>query len=351
MSSPSQEPTPQVPYDASNPDREAAWSLYLTEATGNAVRVSFGRARRQVIQSKGFWNDPRGRPIEVRLAGFFREAPEEVLGALATWLKQGRRAKRASRLLDEFIEASLAAAPPRQRKRPSADARGQTHDLAELTQQLFDPGPTMGQPPAAAGGAADGAADGAAAAADGAAGADGAAPAGAGAAVGAAGALLPQRPPADPGRAGAPLLAAADLEPLGMPLITWGRKGPSRARRSLQLGSYEEDRHLIRIHRVLDQPAVPESFVRFVLFHELLHATRAAESQRNPDPERAGRRLHHDAEFRRAEARFPGFDKAQKWQQKHIAALLRSARSERPLKASRPKQLLDAALRQLRLEF
>ena len=289
MSSPPQEPPPPPPYDASNPDREGAWSLYLTEATGNAIRVTFGRARRQVIQSKGFWNDPRGRPIEVRLAGFFREAPEEVLGALATWLKQGRRAKRASRLLDEYIEASLVANPPSPRKRPAADASGQTHDLAELTDELFAPG--------------------------------------------------------------APLLSAADLEPLGLPLITWGRKGPSRARRSLQLGSYEEDRHLIRIHRVLDQPAVPRSFVRFVLFHELLHASRAAESKRNPDPKRAGRRLHHDAEFRRAESKFPGFAEATKWQQQQIAALLRSARTERPLKTSRSKQLLSAALRQLRLDF
>ena len=42
------------------------WGDFLTKATDNPVRVTFGRARRQVIQSKGYWDDPTGKPIELR---------------------------------------------------------------------------------------------------------------------------------------------------------------------------------------------------------------------------------------------------------------------------------------------
>ncbi|MHC4410825.1 MAG: hypothetical protein ACYS0F_17690, partial [Planctomycetota bacterium] len=56
---------------------------------------------------------------------------------------------------------------------------------------------------------------------------------------------------------------AADFGSHPRPEWTWGRRSKSRARRSLQLGCYVKESHLVRIHTVLDQAAVPGWFVRF----------------------------------------------------------------------------------------
>ena len=103
------------------------------------------------------------------------------------------------------------------------------------------------------------------------------------------------------------------------PEITWGRRGPSRARRSMQLGCYVRESHLVRMHPVLDQAKVPEWFVRFVLFHEILHAAMPA-----------GLRPH-GPEFRARERAYPDHDAAVKWQSRHVNALIRSARSGKPM--------------------
>ncbi len=279
---------PPTAFEPDDPDRAAVWSAYLSEAVQNPVLVTFGRARRQVIQSRGYWKDPHGRPIELRLAGFFAEAPAEVMDALATWMRSRERGGAAGKLLDAFIEESLASGPAPARKRPKAETAGATHDLARL--------------------------------------------------------LVTQLGPDSP-------IRPDELAPLGTPLITWGKRGPSRARRSLQLGSYEEDRHLIRLHRVLDQPAVPDWFVGFVLFHELLHATRAAEARRDTTRPRGRRHLHHDAAFRARESTHTDHARSEVWQRKHIGALLRSARSQKPMRTSAVARALAAGLEQLRLEF
>jgi predicted metal-dependent hydrolase len=103
-------------------------------------------------------------------------------------------------------------------------------------------------------------------------------------------------------------------------------------RRSLQLGSFDPETTLIRVHPVLDQPAVPRTFVRYVLFHELLHA------ELN-EPCAPGRRMqHHGREFRRREAAYPGTAPALAWQERHLSALLRSARSGKPMPLPRPEK-------------
>jgi len=107
------------------------------------------------------------------------------------------------------------------------------------------------------------------------------------------------------------------------PGLTWGRRG--KARRTLQLGSYDPEEDLIRIHPVLDQPAVPRFFLRYVLFHELLHALQGSA------PPVAGRRRHHDAAFVERERGYRDYERAIGWQDRHIGALLRSARTGRPL--------------------
>lgn len=73
--------------------------------------------------------------------------------------------------------------------------------------------------------------------------------------------------------------------------IAWGRSARAGQQlRSIRLGVYDELAQVIRIHRRLDDPRVAPWVLRFVLYHELLHA-------------RLG--VHHTREFRRAEARHP----------------------------------------------
>jgi hypothetical protein len=112
--------------------------------------------------------------------------------------------------------------------------------------------------------------------------------------------------------------------------VTWGRRGGRSARRSLQLGSFDPETTLVRIHPVLDQAAVPRWFVRYVLFHELLHA------ELNQPCQEARRAQHHGREFRRREEAYPGTAPALTWQMEHLSALLRSARTGRPIASPRP---------------
>lgn len=113
--------------------------------------------------------------------------------------------------------------------------------------------------------------------------------------------------------------------------VTWGRRGPRGALRSLQLGSFDPETALIRIHPVLDQSAVPRWFVRYVLFHELLHA------ELNQPCSSAKRSQHHGREFRRREAAYSDTAPALAWQTRHLSALLRSARTGKPISAGAPR--------------
>lgn len=124
-----------------------------------------------------------------------------------------------------------------------------------------------------------------------------------------------------------------------LPAITWGKRGKSRTRRSLQLGIFDFRANVVRINRVLDQAAVPAWFVRYVLFHELLHAALK-------DDDRDGAR-HHGPIFRERERRYPDYDAALAWERDHLGALIRSARSGEPISPRR--RTLGRALRQMKL--
>jgi hypothetical protein len=110
------------------------------------------------------------------------------------------------------------------------------------------------------------------------------------------------------------------------PRVTWGRKGQSRTRHSLRLGSFAPEGSIVRIHPVLDQDAVPAWFVRYVLFHELLHATLP------PRPGRGSRWIHHGAEFRRRERAYSDYPRAIAWEKAHMSELIRSARRTTPMR-------------------
>ena len=96
------------------------------------------------------------------------------------------------------------------------------------------------------------------------------------------------------------------------PAITWGRRAKSRARRALLLGSYQPACDVVRVHPVLDHGSVPAWFVRYVLFHEILHAALPHE--------------HHGPGFRDRERAYPDYKAALRWQRQNIDRLIRAAR-------------------------
>ena len=232
------------------------WGRFLSGQLGRAVRVRYGRARRQVIVAY-----PEHAGLRVRMNHAFGRAPEPVRIAVADWLRVGRNGRAACRALDDWIASIVGTlGPPRL---PPILARGAHHDLEEMLLDLL----------------ANEFRD------------------------------LPEerRPSA----------------------VTWGRRGRRGALRSLQLGSFDPETALIRIHPVLDQPAVPRWFVRYVLFHELLH------SALNQPCLAAKRSTHHGREFRRREAAYFDTARALSWQDRNLAALLRSARTGSPIRAVR----------------
>jgi hypothetical protein len=116
--------------------------------------------------------------------------------------------------------------------------------------------------------------------------------------------------------------------------ITWGR-GVGRARRGgLTFGSYDPVLSLIRIHPVLDRPAVPRFFLESVVYHEMLH------HHMGGVPDRAGRTVYHTRAFREAEARFPRYRESLDWEKANLPELLRASHSlDRARRAARAARL------------
>ncbi|HET6516433.1 MAG TPA: SprT-like domain-containing protein [Thermodesulfovibrionales bacterium] len=90
-------------------------------------------------------------------------------------------------------------------------------------------------------------------------------------------------------------------------VITWGSKNAPGAVKRRTLGSYSRHTNTIRINPVLDRKEVPASLIRFVVYHEMLHA--------DMDIVRInGRRLVHSKEFRTREKAFRDYDEALAWE-------------------------------------
>ncbi len=247
----------------------AAWKRALEAELDCEVRLVGTRSRKRPLQLRVL---RRARPerglgelIELRLHPIFDEAPSELHGAVASWIRSGARARRACRSIDEWIQSGLERVPPPLVRPETLRTRGATHDLAPLAEELR--------------------------------------------------------------RAH---FAAQFPEPASLPPITWGRSSGPRARRSLRLGSCDPDGRLVRIHPVLDQPGVPEYFVRFVLHHELLHAVIP------PYQAPSGRWVHHGREFRLRERAYPDYERARRWEDRHMGELLRSVRRGVPLALREP---------------
>jgi hypothetical protein len=98
------------------------------------------------------------------------------------------------------------------------------------------------------------------------------------------------------------------------PVLTWSR----RKTRSI-LGHHDAAHDTITISKTLDSPEVPEWFVEYIMFHEMLHIKHPARIIK-------GRRYYHTPSFRAEEKSYPRYDQAQDW-------LDRVIRSQRELRA------------------
>jgi len=85
------------------------------------------------------------------------------------------------------------------------------------------------------------------------------------------------------------------------PTLTWSQ----RKTRSI-LGHHDRVYDSITISKSLDAAQVPEWFVEYILYHEMLHIKHAARMIN-------GRRYYHTAAFRLDERRFAKYDEAQRW--------------------------------------
>jgi hypothetical protein len=88
---------------------------------------------------------------------------------------------------------------------------------------------------------------------------------------------------------------------LDKPTLTWSQ----RKTRSI-LGHHDRVYDSITISKSLDSGQVPEWFVEFILYHEMLHIKHAARMIN-------GRRYYHTAAFRLDERRFEKYEEAQRW--------------------------------------
>lgn len=84
--------------------------------------------------------------------------------------------------------------------------------------------------------------------------------------------------------------------------IGWGRGRRARRRhvqsRSIRFGSWNAAGRTVRVHPALDDERVPREFVRYIVFHEMLHAV-------VPSRRSETRRYDHPPEFRALERTFP----------------------------------------------
>ncbi len=99
--------------------------------------------------------------------------------------------------------------------------------------------------------------------------------------------------------------------------VMWGRRRKHRPREYFIFGTIQEEDRVIRINPLLDQPWVPLWFLRYILYHEMLHSVVPDESLAN------GRRRVHTEEFNRRERQFRGYGRARKWEEENLARFLR----------------------------
>ncbi len=246
---------PELPFAEREPLTVSCWEKALSERLGRKVKVTYNRARTMPVQVQ--WRGGLRTWAQVRLHEMFRSAPDEVVEAMASWIRVGKRARRGCKVLDRWLERKLAQLPPKRPRKAMLRTVGDNHDLGDLAEGLCRE---------------EFASD-----------------------------FSAERP---------------------RPQITWGRRSRSRNRHSIQLGSFDPESRVVRVHPVLDRKDVPSWYVRVILFHELLHATLPSEKRDG------GRCLHHGPEFRRRERAYGNHPRAVEWEKKNLSRLIRLARAK-----------------------
>jgi hypothetical protein len=99
--------------------------------------------------------------------------------------------------------------------------------------------------------------------------------------------------------------------------ITWGRRRKLPPKRYFVFGTIQEEDRVIRIHPRLDASFVPQWFLEYVLYHEMLHAVVPEETTPT------GRRRIHTKEFHRREQAYPLYKKARRWEAENLSRFLR----------------------------
>jgi hypothetical protein len=99
--------------------------------------------------------------------------------------------------------------------------------------------------------------------------------------------------------------------------VVWGRRRKDRPREQFVFGTIQEQDRVIRINPALDQPFVPTWFLRYILYHEMLHSV-------VPDEKlRGNRRRVHTEEFNRRERQFRQYRRARRWEEENLSRFLR----------------------------
>jgi hypothetical protein len=100
--------------------------------------------------------------------------------------------------------------------------------------------------------------------------------------------------------------------------ITWGQPGQpkGRRRRTILFGTYSRREHLVRIHPRLDEPDIPDYFVEYVVYHEMLHKAEP------PVTLPSGRRDVHTRAFKSRERRFVKYREARVFERRFVKELM-----------------------------
>ena len=99
--------------------------------------------------------------------------------------------------------------------------------------------------------------------------------------------------------------------------VVWGRRRKLRPKEYFIFGTIQEEDRVIRINPLLDQPWVPLWFLKYVLYHEMLHSV--VPDEKGP----GGRRRVHTDEFNRRERLFPSYRRARRWEEENLERFLR----------------------------
>lgn len=93
--------------------------------------------------------------------------------------------------------------------------------------------------------------------------------------------------------------------------ITWYGERGYKPRSKITFGQYFDHLRLIKIHRILDDPFYPDYFIRFVVYHEMLHHLIPGHLD--------GRGLFrvHGKDFKELEREFEDYEKAVAWEKKN----------------------------------